>query len=94
MARELGAVLITGAAASGAPPPSSTKGVQDTAARGIPPQRVARVVRRVLTRHHPGTRYRVGLDARLSLAISRLLGDRLFDRVVARVMKIPSEPPA
>jgi NAD(P)-dependent dehydrogenase (short-subunit alcohol dehydrogenase family) len=70
-----------------------TEGIQDTAARGIPPERVARVVRRSLTRSHPGTRYRVGVDARLSFAMSRLLGDRLFDRVVARVMKIPSEPP-
>jgi NAD(P)-dependent dehydrogenase (short-subunit alcohol dehydrogenase family) len=67
--------------------------VQDTAARGIPSQRVARVIRRALTRPHPGTRYRVGLDARLSFALSRMLGDRLFDRVVARVMKLPSEPP-
>jgi NAD(P)-dependent dehydrogenase (short-subunit alcohol dehydrogenase family) len=68
-------------------------GIKDTGERGIPPDRVARVVHRALTRRFPDTRYRVGIDARASFVISRLLGDRLFDRVVARVMKIPNEPP-
>lgn len=68
-------------------------GIRETAERGIPPERVARVVRRALTRPFPDTRYRVGADARFSFAMSRLLGDRLFDRVVARAMKIPSRPP-
>ena len=60
---------------------------------GISPERVARVVRRALTRPFPDTRYRVGIDARVSFALSRLLGDRLFDRMVARVMGIPRRPP-
>jgi NAD(P)-dependent dehydrogenase (short-subunit alcohol dehydrogenase family) len=70
------------------------EGIEETAGRGIPPERVAWVVRRALTRRFPDTRYRVGIDARASFVMSRLLGDRLFDRVVARVMRTPSKPPS
>ena len=66
-------------------------GIADTAQRGIPPEKVATVIRRALTRRFPDTRYRVGLDARISFVTSRLLGDRLFDRMVARVMKQPKK---
>jgi NAD(P)-dependent dehydrogenase (short-subunit alcohol dehydrogenase family) len=52
-----------------------------------PPEKVAEVVRKALTRRFPDTRYRVGMDARMAFAASRLLGDRLFDRVVARRLK-------
>lgn len=62
---------------------------RDTAERGIPPEKVATVIRKALTRRFPDTRYRVGLDARISFITSRLLGDRLFDRVIGRVMKQP-----
>ena len=47
------------------------------------------MIRKALTRRFPDTRYRVGLDARISFITSRLLGDRLFDRVIGRVMKQP-----
>jgi NAD(P)-dependent dehydrogenase (short-subunit alcohol dehydrogenase family) len=68
------------------------KTLNDTASRGIPASKVATVVRKALTRPFPDTRYRVGLDARISFVTSRLLGDRLFDRVIARVMKQPKKP--
>ena len=67
-------------------------GLEDSARRGIPPKRVARVIRKALTRTYPDTRYRVGMDARMSFVMSRLLGDRLFDRVVARIMGQPKNP--
>ena len=62
------------------------KRLEDSARRGIPPQRVARVIRKALTRPFPDTRYRVGMDARIVFVTSRILGDRLFDRLVARIM--------
>jgi len=65
----------------------------DTAERGIPPEKVAVVIRRALSRPFPDTRYRVGIDARMSFVASRLLGDRLFDRLVGRVMKQPRKLP-
>jgi hypothetical protein len=34
------------------------------------------------------TRYLVGADARGMLTVRRLLGDRLFDRVIARVLGV------
>jgi NAD(P)-dependent dehydrogenase (short-subunit alcohol dehydrogenase family) len=59
-----------------------------TAQRGIAPQKVAEAVERALTARRPRTRYLVGADARGQALISRLLPDRLVDRLVARTMKI------
>ncbi len=67
---------------------------RDTAERGIHPDKVAKVIRRALTSRFPNTRYRVGMDARGAFVASRLLGDRLFDRLVARVMKQPRRAPS
>jgi NAD(P)-dependent dehydrogenase (short-subunit alcohol dehydrogenase family) len=53
---------------------------------GVPPLRVARAVERALTARRPRTRYVVGRDAKLRLAISRLLPTRAMDRLVLRVM--------
>jgi NAD(P)-dependent dehydrogenase (short-subunit alcohol dehydrogenase family) len=66
----------------------------ETAERGIPPSKVATVIRKALTRPYPDTRYRVGMDARMSFVMSRVLGNRLFDRLVARLMKQPKNPPS
>jgi NAD(P)-dependent dehydrogenase (short-subunit alcohol dehydrogenase family) len=41
-------------------------------ARGLPPERVARVVVMALTARHPRPRYLVGRDARLAAAVARL----------------------
>jgi NAD(P)-dependent dehydrogenase (short-subunit alcohol dehydrogenase family) len=59
-----------------------------TAERGIAPQKVAEAIERALTARRPRTRYLVGADARGQALISRLLPDRLVDRLVARVMKL------
>jgi NAD(P)-dependent dehydrogenase (short-subunit alcohol dehydrogenase family) len=67
--------------------------ILETADRGAQPEKVATVVRRALSKRFPDTRYRVGLDARITFALSRLLGDRLFDRVMARAMKLPKGAP-
>lgn len=52
--------------------------------RGLPADRVARVVVRALTAPRPKTRYVVGRGARLKILLWRLLPDRLRDRVIAR----------
>lgn len=54
------------------------------AARGAPPERVARTVARALTRRRPRARYTVGRDAKLAAVVARALPDRLRDRLVAR----------
>jgi NAD(P)-dependent dehydrogenase (short-subunit alcohol dehydrogenase family) len=56
----------------------------ETAGRGAPPERVARVVAHALTASRPRTRYLVGADARMTATIAKLLPDRLRDRLVAR----------
>ncbi len=50
-----------------------------SAARGIPPDEVAKVVVRALTARRPRPRYLVGTDARIA-AVVALLPDRLRDR--------------
>lgn len=47
-----------------------------------PPERVAMVVARALTRRRPRTRYRVGWDARLGTLLARLLPGRVLDRLL------------
>jgi NAD(P)-dependent dehydrogenase (short-subunit alcohol dehydrogenase family) len=59
---------------------------QKVSERAIPPDRVAKVVERALTARRPRTRYLVGPDARVQLAIGRLLPDRAADAVEARFM--------
>lgn len=50
----------------------------------IPADAVAASVEHALTARRPRTRYRVGTDAKLQLALARLLPDRLRDAVVLR----------
>jgi len=51
---------------------------------GSPPEVVAEVVLRALTEPTPKTRYPVGADARVLLALSEVLPDRLLDRLRLR----------
>lgn len=62
--------------------------VRRTAARGIPPERVARTISHALTARRPRTRYLVGADARGQALLRRVLPDRLLDRTIARIMRI------
>jgi NAD(P)-dependent dehydrogenase (short-subunit alcohol dehydrogenase family) len=59
-----------------------------TAERGSPPEKVAKVVAHALTAGRPRTRYLVGADARAMATLKRLLPDRLRDRLLARVSGI------
>jgi NAD(P)-dependent dehydrogenase (short-subunit alcohol dehydrogenase family) len=62
------------------------KAAEREARTAIPPHSVARAVAHALTAPRPKTRYLVGLDARMRVAITRLLPDRLCDRLVLRHM--------
>ncbi|HWO16477.1 MAG TPA: SDR family NAD(P)-dependent oxidoreductase [Solirubrobacterales bacterium] len=55
-----------------------------TAARGIPPEKVAIKIEHALSARRPRTRYLVGADARGQALAIRLLPDRLVDRLIAR----------
>lgn len=62
--------------------------VRRTAERGIAPDKVANAIEHALTARRPRTRYLVGADAHGQALLTRLLPDRLMDRLVARAMRI------
>lgn len=55
---------------------------------GVPPLEVAHAVEHALTASRPKTRYVVGRDAKIRLALTRVLPTRVMDRIVVRVMGI------
>ena len=55
-----------------------------TAARGIPPEKVAARIEHALSARRPRLRYLVGADARGQAFAKRVLPDRLVDWLVAR----------
>jgi hypothetical protein len=57
------------------------------AASGIAPERVARAIAHALTARRPRTRYIVGFDARVRLAIGSLVPDRARDRLLRAALK-------
>jgi NAD(P)-dependent dehydrogenase (short-subunit alcohol dehydrogenase family) len=59
------------------------KVARDTAARAIPPEKVAATIERALTSSRPRTRYLIGLDARGQALLGRLLPDRVTDRLIS-----------
>jgi NAD(P)-dependent dehydrogenase (short-subunit alcohol dehydrogenase family) len=68
---------------------STAKASEETGARGIPPERAAETIERALTTSRPRARYLVGRDAHLMAWSSRLLPDRVYDRIVARTLDLP-----
>jgi NAD(P)-dependent dehydrogenase (short-subunit alcohol dehydrogenase family) len=63
---------------------AAREAARQTAAAGIPPERVAEVVGRALTADRPRTRYLVGRDAKIAARVRKVLPDRVFDRLLAR----------
>jgi NAD(P)-dependent dehydrogenase (short-subunit alcohol dehydrogenase family) len=59
------------------------------ARRGVPAEVVARVVEHALTARVPKTRYLVGFDARTRALLMQILPDRVRDRLITRVMRLP-----
>jgi NAD(P)-dependent dehydrogenase (short-subunit alcohol dehydrogenase family) len=63
-------------------PATMQKVIADTASRGVPPEQVAATIERALTAKRMRSRYLVGRDAQIMLALRRLLPDKLFDRFI------------
>jgi NAD(P)-dependent dehydrogenase (short-subunit alcohol dehydrogenase family) len=61
----------------------SRRAAEQFAARGIPPERVARVIVQAMTQRSPRPRRLVGPDALVIAAALRLLPDRLINRVIS-----------
>lgn len=69
---------------------SYEKRFMDRGARdGIPPEKVAKAVEHALTAKRPRTRYLVGADAKIMARAKRLLSDRAFGRIAARMLGQP-----
>lgn len=62
--------------------------IEDTAERGIPPEKVAKAIAHALESSRPKTRYLVGLDAKVQARIQPFIPTRLFDRIVARQLNL------
>jgi NAD(P)-dependent dehydrogenase (short-subunit alcohol dehydrogenase family) len=54
--------------------------------RGIPPERVAERIEHALSARRPRSRYLVGADAKFQARAKILIPDRLWDRIVARMI--------
>jgi NAD(P)-dependent dehydrogenase (short-subunit alcohol dehydrogenase family) len=63
--------------------------VAASGARGLPTDAVSAVVEHALTSTSPKTRYSVGRDAKIQLALRRFTSDRIRDRLITRVMNLP-----
>ncbi|HEX5592247.1 MAG TPA: SDR family oxidoreductase [Solirubrobacterales bacterium] len=64
------------------------KVIEDTAERGIPPEKVAKAISHALESNRPRPRYLVGLDAKVQARLQPLIPTPLFDRIVARQLNL------
>jgi NAD(P)-dependent dehydrogenase (short-subunit alcohol dehydrogenase family) len=62
--------------------------VRQTAERGIAPGKVAAAIEHALADGRPRSRYLVGIDAKAQARLKPILPTAVFDRVVARVMRL------
>jgi NAD(P)-dependent dehydrogenase (short-subunit alcohol dehydrogenase family) len=68
--------------------------LNETASRGIPPEKVAEVVHKAIASENPRHRYLVGTDAKIGARLKGTLPDRTFSKLAARQMKMPTDVPA
>jgi len=64
------------------------KVIEDTAERGIPPEKVAKAISHALESGRPRARYLVGLDAKVQARVKPFIPTPVFDWVVARALKL------
>jgi len=64
------------------------KVIEDTAERGIPPEKVAKAIAHALESSRPKSRYLVGLDAKVQARLKPLIPTAVFDRIVARQLNL------
>jgi NAD(P)-dependent dehydrogenase (short-subunit alcohol dehydrogenase family) len=67
--------------------------INETASRGIPPEKVAEVVHKAIASENPRHRYLVGTDAKIGARLKGTLPDRAFSKLAARQMKMPQDVP-
>jgi NAD(P)-dependent dehydrogenase (short-subunit alcohol dehydrogenase family) len=65
------------------------RAAMETGERGIPPDHAAAVIEKALLVTRPRARYRIGRDAHIMATLARVLPDRLWDRAIARIMRLP-----
>ncbi|MBL8054960.1 MAG: short-chain dehydrogenase/reductase, partial [Nitrospira sp.] len=65
------------------------KVVEEAAKRAVPADVVAKAVEQALTAPVPKTRYLVGTDAKVRAFIGQILPDRIMDRLLTAVLKLP-----
>ena len=68
--------------------------VEKAAERAIPPDAVVQAVVHALTSPRPRTRYLVGIDAKIRAWMVKWLPDRLYDRLLTWILKLPREESA
>jgi NAD(P)-dependent dehydrogenase (short-subunit alcohol dehydrogenase family) len=64
------------------------KVIENTAERGIPPEKVAKAIAHALESSRPKSRYLVGLDAKVQARLQPLIPTSVFDRIVARQLNL------
>ena len=64
------------------------KVIEDTAERGIPPEKVAKAISHALESNRPRSRYLVGLDAKVQARLKPVIPMAVFDRIVARQLNL------
>lgn len=64
------------------------KVIEDTAERGIPPEKVAKAISHALESPRPKSRYLVGLDAKVQARLQPLIPTPLLDWIVARQLNL------
>lgn len=62
-------------------------------ARGMDPIEVAKVIERAVRSRNPKSRYIVGRDAKMMARLQSLAGDKRFDKLMRRSMKLPDHAP-
>jgi NAD(P)-dependent dehydrogenase (short-subunit alcohol dehydrogenase family) len=65
----------------------------ETESRGLEPKTVADMVEKVIRRRNPKARYIVGRDAKMMKRVAGLVGDKNFDKIMRRSMKLPDDAP-
>ncbi|HEY6636603.1 MAG TPA: SDR family NAD(P)-dependent oxidoreductase [Solirubrobacterales bacterium] len=68
--------------------------LNETASRGIAPEKVAEVVHKAIASENPRHRYLVGTDAKIGARLKGTLPDRTFSKLAARQMKMPTDVPS
>jgi NAD(P)-dependent dehydrogenase (short-subunit alcohol dehydrogenase family) len=68
--------------------------LSETASRGIPPEKVAKVIHTAIRSEKPKHRYLVGRDAKIAARLKGNLPDRTFTKLIGRQVKMPTDVPA